>query len=285
MPVFDLGKHMAGMLKRLPGIISRTRTNEGAPLDSHVYSPRSASAPLGTLVSVHGVTRRALEQLAYWAPFAEQLGLTLVAPRFARETFPGYQRLGAKAGGLRSDAALLQLLETLRGDGRLGSGPVFLFGYSGGAQFVHRFLMAHPQAAAGAVAAAAGWYTFPDRVTPFPYGLATSRKPLASHLDSFLQKPLLVAVGEADIDRDRQLRRRPWMDSWQGRTRLERAERWTEALHQEARRRGVGSAISLCRLPGAGHSFVECMRAGMGWQVGMFLLELMPLPGRGRGGA
>jgi len=264
-------------------LCTRTRTSEGAPLDSHVYAPAGRRESLGTLISVHGVTRRAHEQFARWLPFAERLQLTLVAPRFGRDRFPGYQRLAGMKGGLPADLALRRLLDQLRNDRLVGAGPVFLFGYSGGAQFVHRFLLAHPDAADGAAVASAGWYTFPDRVTPFPYGLATSRVPLASRLDAFLQKPLLVAVGEEDIQRDRQLRRRPWMDAWQGRTRVERAERWTEALRSEARRRGLGSRVSLCHLPGAGHSFTECMAAGLGWQVAMFLSELLPLAGGNRG--
>lgn len=267
------------------GLCLQTWMSEGAALDSHVYAPAGTRQSLGTLISVHGVTRRAQEQFARWLPFAERLQLTLVAPCFGRDRFPGYQRLAGRKGGLPADSALLRLLDHLRNEGVVGGGPVFLFGYSGGAQFVHRFLLAHPDAADGAAVASAGWYTFPDRVTPFPYGLATARVPLASRLDAFLQKPVLVAVGEDDIQRDRQLRRRLWMDAWQGRTRVERAERWAEALRGEARRRGLGSRVSLCHLPGAGHSFTECMRAGLGWQVAMFLADLLPLVGGGRADA
>lgn len=268
-----------GLPDRLPGVVSRTRVDQGWPLESYLYSPRSNSARVGTLVSIHGVTRRAQEQFRYWAPFAARLGLTLVAPCFGREEFPGYQRLSGRAEAPAADAALLRLLDGLRHQGLVGAGPLFLFGYSGGAQFVHRFLLAHPGAADGAAVAAAGWYTFPDRGTPYPYGLATSRRSRTTHLEAFLEKPVLVAVGEEDIDRDRQLRRREWIDAWQGRTRLERAERWTEALRKEARRRGLTSRVSLCRLPGAGHSFAECMRAGLGWEVGMFLASRLPFPG------
>lgn len=241
-------------------------------------------------------------QLAAWAPWAERLGLTLVAPLFGRKAFRGYQRLeasasvspagacdrfgrghaccsgpsrfgGGDAGGIPADRALLDLLEQLRRDGRIGWGPVFLFGYSGGAQFVHRFLLAHPGAADGAIVAAAGFYTFPDRMTPYPYGLASRGGARTFGVDEFLRKPLLVAVGNEDVQRDRQLRRREWVDAWQGPNRVERAVRWTEALQREARRRGIEVSIALHRLPGAGHSFSQCMRAGLNWQAGMFLAD------------
>lgn len=260
--------------------IWRRVAGEGS-LDSYVYAPAGGRRSLGTLVSVHGVTRRAPEQFTGWLRFAQRMQITLVAPSFGRDRFAGYQRLAGSKRGLTADHALLRLLDQLRDEGFVGTGPVVLFGYSGGAQFVHRFLLAHPNAADGAAVAAAGWYTFPDRLTPFPYGLATSRLGLAGHLDAFLQKPLLVTVGEADVARDEQLRKRFWMDAWQGRTRVERAERWVEALRNEARRRGVTPRVSLCHLPGAGHSFVECMRAGLGWQVAMFLTGLLPLPDGG----
>jgi hypothetical protein len=105
--------------------------SEGAPLDRYVYAPARTRESLGTLISVHGVTRRAEEQFARWLPFAERMQLTLVAPCFGRDRFPGYQRLAGRNGGLPADPALLRLLDQLRDDGLVGVGPVFLFGYSG----------------------------------------------------------------------------------------------------------------------------------------------------------
>ena len=51
------------------------------------------------------------------------------------------------------------------------AGPFYLFGFSGGAQFAHRYVLAHPDRVAAAGIGAAGWYTFPDSATPYPYGL------------------------------------------------------------------------------------------------------------------
>lgn len=263
----------SGHLPGLAGNVSETRVAEGAPLDSFVYTPAAQRPTVATLISVHGVTRQVREQLTGWATLADRLGLALVAPHFGEVDHQGYQRLAARAGEPSSDIALLRLLDRLRTDGRLRSGPVYLFGFSGGAQFVHRFAMAHPEVSAGVIVASAGYYTFPDRLTPFPYGLATRRSSLDLRLEEFLRIPLLVVVGEADVHRDRRFRRRTWLDLWQGHTRAERAERWAEALRREAERRGIPPNISFLRLPGAGHSFLECMPAGLLWHAGTFLAD------------
>jgi pimeloyl-ACP methyl ester carboxylesterase len=258
---------------RLQGEVRSVGREQGAPMTSLVYTPAggTASPARATLVCVHGVTRRMSEQFAEWAPWAEALGLTLVTPLFSADEFPGYQRLGGLGRERRSDEALLRLLRQLRAEGLVSTGPLILFGYSGGAQFVHRFLMAHPGAATAVAVAAAGFYTFPDPLTPFPYGLAGRQPALETHLDGFLKKPILVAVGEADVHRDRQLRKRLWLDAWQGETRVDRAVRWTAALRRAASRREISSRVEFLTLPGAGHSFTDCMAAGLGRETASFI--------------
>jgi pimeloyl-ACP methyl ester carboxylesterase len=39
---------------------------------------------------------------------------------------------------------------------------LYLSGHSGGAQFVQRYALAHPERVAASVLSSAGWYTFPN---------------------------------------------------------------------------------------------------------------------------
>ena len=143
-----------------------------------------------------------------------------------------------------------------------------LFGYSGGAQFAHRFAMLYPHLVERLTVASAGWYTFPDTAA-FPYGLAP--RPgradnwgpcLAAGLDGFLGIPIQVCVGARDGVPDANTRSGPDIDRQQGSDRVTRAHRWAEALRQTAGARGITARIDLAVLPGCGHDFRDCIRLG-----------------------
>ena len=73
-----------------------------------------------------------------------------------------------------------------------------MFGFSAGAQFVHRFIQFKPNARFDkVVAGAAGWYTVPDNTIPFPYGYENSILNTAN-LDNLLSSDLYIQVGALD---------------------------------------------------------------------------------------
>lgn len=248
---------------------------DGAPMDAEVYWPSGPLRPWRLLVAVHGIGRNVGEQIDLWRPFADRHGFAVVAPHFDRERFGGYQRLEEKAGapGVSADQCLIRLFGWLHRRWRPLPARRVIFGHSGGAQFAHRFLMVHPEMADAAVLSSAGWYTVPDATRRFPYGLRRSDRAagLEPRLEGFLQLPVLVTVGDADVERDARLRRDPWLDAVQGRTRVDRAERWVEAMAEEARSRGAIPRMVAERLPGAGHAFSECFAAGLPSVVERFL--------------
>ena len=93
-------------------------------------------------------------------------GWVIIAPLFEKKRFGQYQQLIAKDGQTPSDKALLMLLDRLELDYALDVEQVSLFGFSGGAQMVHRFAMLHPQRVRKVYAMAAGWYMLPDADCP-----------------------------------------------------------------------------------------------------------------------
>jgi pimeloyl-ACP methyl ester carboxylesterase len=223
-------------------------------------------APL--FVTVHGTSRNAREHVELFEPLVDAQGVVLLAPLFEAGPFEDYQRLGrTRLGGGRADRALEAAIAEVGRRSGSRTERVYLFGYSGGAQFAHRFVLAHPERVAAAAISSAGWYTFPAPGLPYPLGIgsATGLPGVRFDPDAFLRVPLLVTVGEDDTLRDDSLRRDGAIDREQGRTRAERARRWVAAMRSAARSRGISAEIELRELPGTGHSFEQNMEeAGLG---------------------
>ena len=223
---------------------------------------RDALAPL--LVCVHGISRNAEEHIRHFAPLAQRCGIAVAAPLFQECEFPDYQRLGRSGRGRRADRALNEMLAELRANAGVDAERIYLFGHSGGGQFVHRYMMANPERVARFVVSAAGWYTYPDSGRAFPLGIAPD--PLLPDVtfdpDAFLRVCGTILVGEGDIGRSRSLRTGPVVDADQGRNRIERARRWVEAMNDEAIRRGLPPPLDLIVLPAAGHRFIDMATRG-----------------------
>lgn len=232
------------------------------------------------VVAVHGISRNAPDHHAAFAGLARSCGAILIVPLFDTTEFRDYQRLGRDGRGQRADLALMSLIDGVLSSRSLPGRRFHLFGHSGGAQFAHRFVMAHPERVARYAISAAGWYTFPDDSTDFPYGLRHPPSGIdMSRQRLFLSVPGRVFVGMHDQRRGTSLRQHERVDAEQGRTRIERAMRWTAAMNARARALDLRPPLDLRQLPGSGHSFGGLVRrAALHEQVWAFLLESRQLP-------
>lgn len=254
-PEVDLG---AVVVRTLPG---------DPPLTYHLYVPRSGGQGAPLFVDVHGNGRGVAQHASLFAPFAERAGAVLLTPLFPADRFPDFQRLGRAGRGARADLALQRLIADVGALTGARTDKLYLSGYSGGAQFVHRYTMAYPQQVARFVAGAAGWYTFPDPALEFPSGIrSTPDLPgLVFDPERFLRVPGCVLVGDRDINRDPDLNQRPEVDAQQGLNRLERGRRWVAAMQAAAGARGSRTQYTFHALAGCPHSFSQCMtRGGLG---------------------
>ncbi|MCB1915887.1 MAG: hypothetical protein KDG52_09245 [Rhodocyclaceae bacterium] len=234
------------------------------------YVPNSIARGAPMLVSVHGISRNAREHLRLLAPLAERYGVVLLAPRYGRDRFPSYQRLLPDDRGVRPDALLRAAARELAARSGASDRRLYLFGYSGGAQFVHRFAMHWPEQVARYALGAAGWYTFPDSGQRYPYGLQPSRRHDLGgiDLDAFLGLPGLVLVGERDVHKDDALRASRRLERQQGSSRMERAGNWVAAVNSAASHRALPAPVRFDTLPRSPHSFARSMRrGGMGEKV------------------
>ena len=178
--------------------------SKSAPhLTYHLLLPRERHPEERILVSVHGVSRNAEEHIELLRPLAERYGVLLVAPVFAADRFRDFQRLGRKGRGPRADLALIRVLNELNIATGWDTSKIDMFGFSGGAQFAHRFALAHPQRVRRLALGAAGWYTMPDDTLRYPYGSGDVSGLDAVRLNAVAaaRLPTLVLVGERD-DRD-----------------------------------------------------------------------------------
>lgn len=128
----------------------------------YLYVPAGQpAAPV--FVAVHGAGGSGADMYRVWAAHAEREGFVLVCPSFQA----GYQRLEAGA-----DEGLTAILDEVAREHPAARSrrPVFLVGFSGGAQFVHRWAFRHPDQVCGVAALSAGSYDPPPvgaRGVPF----------------------------------------------------------------------------------------------------------------------
>lgn len=252
------------------------RTADHGGLSYHWFKSSQPRRDLPLFFAVHGIKRRAKDQVKRFAPFIEAVGGTLIAPVFGKRRFAGYQRLRSSAKEIRSDLAFQQLIVHAHHRFGIPPKPVVMFGYSGGGQFVHRFAMAYPRHVRRIAIAAPGWFTFPDKRLRFPLGIAevSALPDLTFDCSRFLKIPSLVLVGDQDVGRDKSLNQRSEIDAQQGRHRVERARNWTDAMRSAAGQYHYETPFQLHILPGCAHSFRDCMDAGqMGCSVVRFLFE------------
>ncbi len=141
--------------------------------------------------------------------------------------------------------------------------PVLIFGFSRGAQLGHRFAYFHSDYVDAVVALSGGSYTLPNetdgasqlRVLPLPYGVGDQSQRVGEPLDLARLKQIhfYVGVGEKDTNVNDVPRA---FDVYVGKTRVERAQRFCEAL------KAVGVDASLTIFPNVGHEVTNEMRAG-----------------------
>ncbi|SIO54628.1 hypothetical protein SAMN05444722_3390 [Rhodovulum sp. ES.010] len=228
-----------------------------------VESDCGPAAP--AVVAVHGITRGVKEMVSHLLPRARATGRALVVPHFDAAHWPRYQRAACRN---RADWALLRLMAALRSEGRIDAGPFDLSGFSGGAQFAHRFAWLYPSMVERLCITAPGWWTFPHADMAWPEGIATAPRKsshgfqMRANLRRLLDRRIVVCVGSDDVARDANLRQGASIDARQGANRVERARRWCAAAEARARDEGLTPAISLRLLQGCGHSFVDCVARG-----------------------
>jgi poly(3-hydroxybutyrate) depolymerase len=248
---------------------------DGTPLRVYTYRPANVAADQPIMIVMHGVERDADRYRDEWIAVAKKTGLIIAAPEFSDKKFPKSTNYNLGGLGKRQRengiASAFDAIEPLFDDLRQRTGSprqkYYLYGHSAGAQFVHRFVFAKPDARIEtAFAANAGWYTMLQADASFPYGLKGSGLP-DSTISNALSAPLVVLLGDADTDTGGNLRSTPEADA-QGKTRLERGLNFFRASASLVDQQQLPFAWRLAIVPGAGHQNHK-----MAWGVRNFLAK------------
>lgn len=231
----------------------------------YLFLPQSLSRQTRVTVCIHGISRNAQQQVNAFRQQANDCDHMIIAPYFGRKHYRGYQRLEMGSAGYSSAEGLNKILHDVQRRYAVNTDIISLFGYSGGAQFAHRYAMLYPQRINQLIICSAGWYTFPDKHKNYPYGLKATQNfvaDLSKNLPAFLQLRIRTLVGEFDNVNDSGLNSKERINRQQGHHRLERAGRWVHALQGMCNKMGLASDLRFITIKGCGHSFENCERLG-----------------------
>lgn len=154
-------------------------------------------------VAVHGSSRGAMAYRDSLRAFAERERCVVLAPLFPIGPLGDGNADGYKflvEGDIRYDRIVLGMVAEIEADLGYAFGPFLLCGYSGGAQFAHRFFYLNPERIAGVSIGAPGAITRLDDAFDYWYGTrnweAIFGSPIA--LDDLRNVPVQLVVGALD---------------------------------------------------------------------------------------
>jgi pimeloyl-ACP methyl ester carboxylesterase len=208
------------------------RGNSDRPITVWTYRPGGFASDGPVVFVMHGKNRNGRAYRDSWITEAERRRFLLLTPEFSNEAYPGEEMYQCGfvelADGKRRDrerwslSAIEHLFDEVVRDNDLAAKRYFIYGHSGGGQFVHRLALLCPDARFElAIAANPGWYTMPDLTTRFPYGLVETPTDIAQ-LKLALSRRLVILLGDKDTDPNHAALRRSREAMQQGAHRFER---------------------------------------------------------------
>lgn len=215
-----------------------TYRSAGNP-DVRVYTvvPATLSPATRVLLAMHGNSRTASSYADTWRPWAAAHDYLVLCPYYDDVNWPsvGMYQMGNvfsedDCGGTPNPRERwtftidLGIHQQAR-DGFAIADPRFdMWGFSGGGQHVHRFMLFEPDAPVRlAVSAGSGWYTVPDPVIDCPYGPDDPLQFTSQQILNWTNREMVIMVGTADTLRDDELRVTARADA-QGSNRYQRAD-------------------------------------------------------------
>jgi len=120
----------------------------------YLYLPKdyTSSKQWPLFIGIHGINADGNQAIDLWKEFADPEGFILACPSFKN----GYQRLE-----YATDYRMIDIIGELKKDFRIDGKKIFIEGFSGGAQFTHRFVFRHTECVQAASIIAAGSYDNP----------------------------------------------------------------------------------------------------------------------------
>ena len=235
------------------------------------HVPPSYAASSRVVFALHGGSRDAEGVRNNMIQKSIDYNFILIAPKFSSSNFSlgdGYNLGNVYVDGDNPSTDTLNdenewsfsiiepLFDSVKSSLSIENEKYNLFGFSAGAQFVHRFIQFMPNARFNkVVAGAAGWYTVPNNSIPFPYGYQNSIL-ISTNLNDLLSSDLHIQVGALDNNPNSAgLRHNEYADA-QGLNRVTRAVHFFESGQNIADSNNYNFNWSLHIIQGAGHNLI-----------------------------
>lgn len=246
------------------------------PIVLHYYIPTQGDVKhMPILFSMAGAERSAAPQISVWKAYAESKGFIVLAPEYDKKSYPenDYQFGGVmesetsttsrpKAQWTYSSIEDIfdACVKALDSDQK----TYMIYGHSAGGQFVHRFLLAMPEARVSkACAANPGSWTYPylqgfsdesGKIYGWPYSLKNTPFADDATIKKFFTRDLVLIAGSADtITNSKNFPKLP-VAMAQGSTRFERSKRFYKASQELAQKLGCPFRLQWVEIPGVGHA-------------------------------
>lgn len=236
----------------------------------HIPSGDRTNMPI--VFVFHGEERNASYYRDIWVNAANKIGFMVFAPEFSAKDFPGgssyiigniYQDGNFPTPQTLNDESVwtFSVIEPLFDFIKINAGSNVvtynMFGHSGGGQFVHRFVLFKPNARFNkAVAANSGWYTVPDGVANYPYGIMNS--PLtAMSPNNYFGKQLYISVGALDNNGSDSSLRHNEASDLQGLNRFDRGNYFFTNSQKYAQNKNAVFNWKFSVVPNSGHDPVK----------------------------
>ena len=197
-----------------------------------MHVPGNYNNKLPIVVLMHGTHRRAFSYRDLFTQFSEEHGCIVMAPLFPagiieQGELSNYKFI--KFHDIRYDHILLSMLDEVSGHYGCSNKKFFLFGFSGGAHFAHRFFYLHPERLVAVSIGAPGMVTLLDREQDWWCGVRDLEQQFGKSINIEAMKSVSVqmVIGAEDTE-TWEITIKPESRFWMprvnepGRTRLER---------------------------------------------------------------
>lgn len=240
------------------------------PVEVFYHIPNGDITSMPVVFSFHGANRDADNYRDYWINMANTNNFMVFAPEFSSTHYPGlgdnYLMANIFDDGDNPSPSTFNnpdewtfsvidpIFNQIKADINGSQQAYNAWGHSGGAQFLHRFVLYMPDSQLDvAVCSNAGWYTVPENTVSFPYGIQNGQLPNSDLISAFSKK-LIVHLGQNDTDPNSPgLRHNPTVDNQQGLHRLERGQYFFNTSQIEAQNQSATFNWEKHEVPNVGH--------------------------------